>query len=977
MGRKVVFISYSHDSEEHRERVLALSERLRAGGLETVLDQYENGTPKQGWPRWMLDQLDIADCVLVVCTEAYYRRFRGHERPGSGRGVDWEGALITQELYDTGSRTMKFLPVLFAADQEPFIPEPLLSRRFYTLTSEASYEALYDALLDQAGVEPGDIGDLKAKARRKGSPLSFAHSADGDTPRIAPSRLTHVADELVGREAELARLDGAWDDPRINVITIVAWGGVGKTSLIAKWAADLAARGHDGADSFDWSFYSQGTREQGVASSDTFIAEALRFFGDPDLAESAASPWNKGSRLAQLVAQRRTLLILDGLEPLQYPPGPLAGQLKDPAVTALLKGLAARSLGLCVVTTRERVADLSAYRNSTAPEWELERLATPAGVLLLEKLGVSGRREEIERLVEDVDGHALTLNLLGTYLVRAHGGDVRRRHRVDLQKADRAIQGGHAFKAMAAYERWLGEGREEGVRQLAVLRLLGLFDRPAAAGCLAALRRPPAIPGLTEPLIDLAEEDWNLACSALAACGLVTLPAALSLHHLKGEQGKNPALDAHPLVREYFARRLREQLPAAWRAAHSRLYEHLRDTTEHQPDTLEGLQPLYQAVAHGCQAGRQQEACERVFGDRILRGTGEDGFYSTRKLGAFGADLSAVACFFESPWSRVSSALTEAAQAQLLNGAALNLRGLGRLNEALEPMRAGLEGAVRLEDWRSAAKSASNLSELELTLGEVSTAAKGAKRSVTFADCGGDAFQRMANRTAQADALHQAGLHAEAMELFREAERMQAERQPEYPLLYSLWGFRYCDLLLAEAERAAARGAGSVDAAEALSRVAREVEERATRVLVWEERMRGAPILDFALHHLTLIRARLYRAILEDAEPTPARSEIELAIDGFRRAGVPDYVLRGLLTRSWLRSLEGDTSGAQADLDEAQEIAERGPMPLYLADVHLYRARLFHEKDPLSAARALIEKHGYWRRKEELEDAEVAAKGWR
>jgi hypothetical protein len=47
-------------------------------------------------------------------------------------------------------------------------------------------------------------------------------------------------------------------------------------------------------------------------------------------------------------------------------------------------------------------------------------------------------------------------------------------------------------------------------------------------------------------------------------------------------------------------------------------------------------------------------------------------------------------------------------------------------------------------------------------------------------------------------------------------------------------------------------------------------------------------------------------------------------------------------------------------------------MPLHLADVHLHRARLFRDRDELASARALIEKHGYWRRKEELQDAEAA-----
>ena len=108
-------------------------------------------------------------------------------------------------------------------------------------------------------------------------------------------------------------------------------------------------------------------------------------------------------------------------------------------------------------------------------------------------------------------------------------------------------------------------------------------------------------------------------------------------------------------------------------------------------------------------------------------------------------------------------------------------------------------------------------------------------------------------------------------------------------------------------------------------------------------------------------------------------------VDGLRRAGQQWFLPNGLLTRAWLRCVEGDNDGAQEDLDEAWEIAERGPMRLHMADIHLYRARLFHDVKPypwasphedLAAARKLIEQCGYLRRKEELEDAEAAAKNW-
>ena len=99
-----VFISYSHDSAEHAEAVLALAQRLRQDGVDAWIDQYENGTPEERWPRWMLNRLDWAETVLLVCTETYYRRFRGHDDPDKGKGADWEGQLITLDLYDAKSR---------------------------------------------------------------------------------------------------------------------------------------------------------------------------------------------------------------------------------------------------------------------------------------------------------------------------------------------------------------------------------------------------------------------------------------------------------------------------------------------------------------------------------------------------------------------------------------------------------------------------------------------------------------------------------------------------------------------------------------------------------------------------------------------------------------------------------------------------------------------------------------------------------
>ena len=172
-----VFISYSHDSDRHRARVLALSERLRADGIQTDLDRYVNGTPPEGWPRWMLNRVDRADRVLLVCTQTYYRRFRGHEEPGKGKGVDWEGAIITQALYDARSRTTRFIPVLFDPADQSYVPEPVRGQSFYCLDSEPGYQALYDTLLGQAGVEPGSVGEPRRRPRPRAASLAFGDTA--------------------------------------------------------------------------------------------------------------------------------------------------------------------------------------------------------------------------------------------------------------------------------------------------------------------------------------------------------------------------------------------------------------------------------------------------------------------------------------------------------------------------------------------------------------------------------------------------------------------------------------------------------------------------------------------------------------------------------------------------------------------------------------------------------------------------------
>ncbi len=162
---KKVFISYSHDTRKHTNRVLALSNRLRDEGVDCQVDQYEE-SPPQGWARWMEDQIEWADFVLVICTETYLRRFRGKEGQGKGKGATWEGAIISQEIYDAHTQNTRFIPIVFALEEAEHIPTILRGGKHYDISTEEGYEELYRRLTGQPLVEKPPLGPRRARERK-------------------------------------------------------------------------------------------------------------------------------------------------------------------------------------------------------------------------------------------------------------------------------------------------------------------------------------------------------------------------------------------------------------------------------------------------------------------------------------------------------------------------------------------------------------------------------------------------------------------------------------------------------------------------------------------------------------------------------------------------------------------------------------------------------------------------------------------
>ncbi|HEV7866452.1 MAG TPA: hypothetical protein VGO90_02145, partial [Chthoniobacteraceae bacterium] len=308
----------------------------------------------------------------------YKRRLDNKVEADVGRGVFWEGRFLSNQIYDDKGNT-HFIPIQFEGAEEA-IPDVLSNyTRFqfsgFDCEKDNGFRSLLFCIFGATDVPQEPVGPvpdfLKPEARKPAKRLqavaaaplpeqkpqtdfaALGKEAQAAVPADIYRILKYAPAELIGREHELNLLTAALkgDLPglpaypvvsirhRPRVLTFVALGGEGKTSLVAKWAAELAAQDWPGCDAvFAWSFYSQGTREQVAASSDLFLKEALTFFGDDadkEFAASSAGAHEKGQRLARIVGQRRSLLILDGLEPLQYAPTSTAfqpGQLKDQGI---------------------------------------------------------------------------------------------------------------------------------------------------------------------------------------------------------------------------------------------------------------------------------------------------------------------------------------------------------------------------------------------------------------------------------------------------------------------------------------------------------------------------------------------------------------------------------------------------------------------------------------------------------------------
>ena len=178
-----VFISYSHEDDDRNTKVLEFTSRLRTDdGIDAVIDRYVS-FPPEGWPRWVMRQIDEADFVLCVCSPTYLTVFEGRGPSGSKLGVNQEGYLITQALYKRGHVNTKFIPVLFGDETEMSVPRDLADFTRFRLPGD--YYPLVRLLRGNATGVPSLRPSLEVQSN------GFALQAEITAPETMP--LTRLA----------------------------------------------------------------------------------------------------------------------------------------------------------------------------------------------------------------------------------------------------------------------------------------------------------------------------------------------------------------------------------------------------------------------------------------------------------------------------------------------------------------------------------------------------------------------------------------------------------------------------------------------------------------------------------------------------------------------------------------------------------------------------------------------------------------
>ncbi len=746
-----------------------------------------------------------------------------------------------------------------------------------------------EPLLKKPAPQPrANVADAQAKV-----PAKLGNMLEG-----APQPLK----EWVGRADLLQSITKDWASGGRHITGLIGFGGEGKSSLARKWVEDISKGGPQPDAVFWWNFYDR-------PSVDDFFEAALKFMsGDRIDPRQITSANLRAQVIGAMLGKGRYLFVFDGLEVMQHNEGDQYGLLKSSDLRELLTFFAdPKNASFVLITSRAPLTDLLAY--ATYTHREVDRLSTAEGRDLLRKIGVKGGNATLDKVVSDWDGHALTLSLIGAFLVDKYQGGAAHMADIPAPTADEPRYE-RVHRVLRRYDEHLNDAER------AFLMLFSAFRTPVHEDAFEKVFRAKPdgdARAINAPLAEMELAEFNALVKRLTDYRILRYDAAAHTY------------TTHPLIRNHYFARLMQGDADQTHAAHECIKDYYLSVAGGVPHfpTLDDLRPLIEVVHHTCRTEAYDEAADLLW-QRIYQA---NRYVIYHQLGAYETDLTILFEFFPNGDTMQEPQVSVPYnKGWILNEVGFCLMSLGRLSEAVPFHKRGNEMAVHLEDWRNASQGYLNLGDLYVFLGQLVPSAEAADQALALARRAEDKQKECYSLAYQAMALHLRGEAEAASTAYTQAEALEREANSTVRYLYSLRGIRHADHL---------RRVGDVGYARRVTNANLEISERNHIAFTISECHHVLGDLDF-----------------DAGQFEDACAHYDTALKIARSISDRAVLIKALLARGRFNAKRGDAAAAQSDLSEALDYATTGGYRIYEADIRIALAWMHRAKGDMVAARA-------------------------
>ena len=503
---------------------------------------------------------------------------------------------------------------------------------------------------------------------------------------------------FTGRKNLIDGILSWYKNPKIKIAALIGFGGEGKSAIVRKWYEHVENKKISPKIVFWWGFYENLYFDSFVDSLLSFLSEKNDF--------KMLSAHEKIEKIKKDISNKETLIILDGIEKLQFKEKEQFGSFKDWEMTDLLKYiLDSNYTGLCLITSRYPITDLTPWNKKSFISKKVEGLSIDEGKYLFKKIGIKGSKIRIEKVIRAQGSHAIRLLLIGKYLGNVYNGDINKCSDIKAICSYEEV-GGKLSKLLSWYEIQLEES------QRIFLHIASFFQRAIyREDFIGVFRYVGMKKGYNECLIDMSDFKFIALIKSLRHRCLIKID-------------RNNSIVIHPSIKEYFHDTTSDDIKIA---IHQTIYRHLSTYAPIRPQNLNEMIPYFEMVHHGCSAKLYDDVFINVYYSKI-RGPEDLENLLLHRLGGWKIGYSLIVKFFPNKdlnlLPKVSNNIDKS---YLLNELATIILNISKLTDAKKLYENKIKLNIEENQLKKACIGSQNLCDLLIHAGEIK---EGLKQSI-------------------------------------------------------------------------------------------------------------------------------------------------------------------------------------------------------------------------------------------------------